>query len=398
MNDASLKTLILDRITRYRSKYKGSSWISDFMSSNERDKIDAVIARLSTILTEEVIGGWSRVFNRPVAATRVEIKWSIDSAIEQPYIELKVSDGRSSYHLGQRSLGFRWYFSFLLFTRFGRDRKRQNIFLFDEPAANLHAKAQSELLSTFSRLSENGDIVVYSTHSHHMVEPRWLSSAYIVENEAIDYEKDDPAGFYARDTNIKITQYRSFVGQNGSRVSYFQPVLDRLHYFEGALTPAGRQIMLEGPSDFFAFSYVLQRLKPKLEINVIPGTGSGSLDTLVSLALARGNRFYVLLDDDESGRKNADRYRQKFFLTEEHVGTIADVIPQRANSALEDLLSDETKSKVVEQFGNKKKASIGQYLAEQCRTGAEGALSDETFENLAEILRKLDAELVQKVP
>lgn len=70
----------------------------------------------------------------------------------------------------------------LLLTGFKlEDSKRKTIYVFDEPAANLHSRAQIELLTYFEKMIGSGDKIIYSTHSHHMVDPRWLSGAYIVE-------------------------------------------------------------------------------------------------------------------------------------------------------------------------------------------------------------------------
>jgi predicted ATP-dependent endonuclease of OLD family len=281
----------------------------------------------------------------------------------------------------------------LLFTRFGRDRSRKNIFLFDEPAANLHAKAQAELLSSFGKLAQGGDVVIYSTHSHHMIEPRWLSSAYIVANDAIDYDQVDSGGIATKDTNIHVTSYRQFVGENGSRVSYFQPVLDRLNYYEGALSPSGTQILVEGISDFYALSYAARRLGVHSDVTIVPGTGSGSLSTLISLALARGASFFVLLDDDTAGRKAAIRYRELFYLTNAQVGTIGDLLPDREGAELESLVSPDTLEMVRAAFGNAKKQSVGQYLAEACRLDTPDAMSEGTLEAYGDLIAGAAARL-----
>lgn len=380
----AMQTHVLNRISKFKNG-QGPNWISALMGSDEKDKIDAVFSRLSGLLTEEVLGAWSRVFNRPASAIRIDARWNIDPQNEQPFVELRISDGMSSYHLHQRSLGFRWFFTFLLFTRFGRDRTRTNIFLFDEPAANLHAKAQAELLSSFSKLAEGGDTIMYSTHSHHMINPEWLSGAYIVENEAIDYD-DVSSSVATRETSIKVTNYRRFVGENGNRVSYFQPVLERLSYSEPKIAAPGAQLLVEGISDFYAFSYARKRALPPQDISIVPGTGSGSLDTLISIALARGHKFLVLLDDDAEGRAAAERYKRLFFLSDDVVTTIGALSSEYSSCALERLLTDDTKEMIEDKYGNSKKSSVGHYLAEACATNRDGDLSDATITKLNDVL------------
>jgi hypothetical protein len=53
---------------------------------------------------------------------------------DQIYIELKIKEGSNSYYIRERSLGFKWYFIFLLFTQFRINRRQNNgklYFLFD---------------------------------------------------------------------------------------------------------------------------------------------------------------------------------------------------------------------------------------------------------------------------
>ena len=49
------------------------------------------------------------------------------------------------------------------------------LFLFDEPASNLHPTAQAALLASLEKLSENA-VVIYTTHSHHLINPLWLET------------------------------------------------------------------------------------------------------------------------------------------------------------------------------------------------------------------------------
>lgn len=384
-DDISLQTHVIDRIDKYKNASNNSNWITKLQNSDDKDKIDAVFSRFSAIITEEVIGSWSKVFNRKTSSTRVDVKWFVDADIEQPYVEMRVSDGSSSYHVHQRSLGFRWYFSFLLFTKFGRDRSKTNFFIFDEPAANLHAKAQTELLNSFKKLSEGGDYVIYSTHSHHMIQPEWLSGAYIVENEAIDYDGRDALGA-PEDTNIIATPYRKFVGENGSRISYFQPVIDRLQYNDPQILPNISQIIVEGASDFYAFSYALRRSKHARDLRITPGTGSGSLGTMISLAMSRGNKFSVLLDDDEAGRKSAAKYKDLFFLGSDNVITLSEISKDYKNKAIEYLISKNIKTKIADMYGNDKKSTIGNYLSEICASDIDDGLDSISIDALLSVI------------
>jgi predicted ATP-dependent endonuclease of OLD family len=98
---------------------------------------------------------------------------------------------------------------FLLFTQFRRGRKSNEatIFLFDEPAANQHSRAQARLLKSFSKIVNNKTYIIYSTHSHYMINLLWLEKSYIVSNSALDYDSDDKIdSFSVRKTKVIATK------------------------------------------------------------------------------------------------------------------------------------------------------------------------------------------------
>ena len=68
------------------------------------------------------------------------------------YVEIRIEENSDSFYISERSVGFRWFFSFLFFILFRKNRKTdlgETLFLLDEPASNLHSTAQKKLLETF---------------------------------------------------------------------------------------------------------------------------------------------------------------------------------------------------------------------------------------------------------
>lgn len=380
---------IIKRINDFKIKDGTASWYSKFHSEVDRRNVESVFQKLSSAITKEVLGNWQRVFNSPVSAKQITIDWNIDTENDDiPYCTFNVSDGESLYQIDQRSLGFRWFFSFLLFTRFKASRERPTIFLFDEPAANLHARAQAQLLQSFERIVNDGNIVFYSTHSHHMIDPRWLTGAYIVENQSIDYDSDDySTTFSVAATNIKVTGYREFVSHQPERTSYFQPVLERLQYQEPILVGSGSQIFLEGISDFYAFEYVRRKTKKFENISLVPGFGAGSLKNAISRALSEGRKFKILLDDDPAGKSAQSSYRSEWYLNDASVVTLGDFDSSLRGKKLEDIIGQGTKDKIKDRFeGKSGKKKVNYYLAEILSSMEEGGLDDNTFLAIENIL------------
>ena len=75
---------------------------------------------------------------------------------------------------------------FLLMTSFHKpsNDNQRPLSLLDEPASNLHSSAQAELLKSFEKLLDKCTLI-YTTHSHHMINVRWLDSAFVVKNAAL---------------------------------------------------------------------------------------------------------------------------------------------------------------------------------------------------------------------
>lgn len=368
----SLEKHVAKRIQDYKESQKSPTWLSMFFGSASKTPIDSVFQKISSAITKEVIGSWQRVFQRAISAKSISIDWNVDAEKgDLPYATFHVSDGESKYAINERSLGFRWFFSFLLFTGFNKGKERKTIFIFDEPAANLHAKAQAELLTSFSKIASDGNKIIYSTHSHHMINPRWLGAAYIVENAALDYDSSDNFGLDTKPTNITATPYRQFVSSFPTRSSYFQPVIEKLEYVPPEIVGSAPYLVVEGISDYYAFTLAKRISGKTYSFNVLPGAGSGASGPILSQLMAQGQRFTLLLDDDSEGKKAATKYADEWFIGADKLMTLKSVDDSYSGMAIEKVLGEEFIKLVqshLEISGKPNKKQIGWYLAESCAT------------------------------
>ena len=383
---------VCQRIRDFQEKESNSNWLSILLGSPSKGPIDSVFQKISNTVTKEVLGSWQRIFQRSISANSIIVEWNVDSEKGNiPYATFLVSDGDSRYAINERSLGFRWFFSFLLFTSFKKASERKTIFLFDEPAANLHAKAQAELLTSFSRIASDGNKIIYSTHSHHMINPKWLGSAYIIENAALDYDKTENFGLDTKPTNIMATSYRQFISKSPSRSSYFQPVIEKLQYVAPELIGSGPYLIVEGISDYYALELARKSLGKKIRFCLMPGVGSGSSGPFISQLMGQAQKFLILLDDDREGRSASKRYMDEWFLGENTVITLQNIDTSFSGKSLESLICEESIKIIKESLNTKSKPSkkqIGWYLAEAC-AGADNEkihLAKNTFEQLEKIL------------
>ena len=366
----SLEKHVAKRIRDYKDSQESTNWLSMFFGSPSKTPIDSVFQKISSAVTKEVIGSWQRIFQRAISAQSISIDWNVDAEKNDlPYATFHVSDGESKYAINERSLGFRWFFSFLLFTCFKKKNKRKTIFIFDEPAANLHAKALAELLTSFSKIASDGNKIIYSTHSHHMINPRWLGAAYIVENAALDYDGADNFGLDTTPTKITATPYRKFVSNFPTRSSYFQPVIEKLEYIHPEVVGSAPYLVVEGITDYYAFNLAGRISGRKYNFNILPGSGSGSSGPIISQLMAQGQPFFILLDDDTEGRKAAKKYTEEWFINSARLSTLGGIDADLLGMAIEKVLGQETTDLIqshLELSGKPNKKQTGWYLSEAC--------------------------------
>lgn len=320
--------------------------VVDRLQSTERAdqrSLAAILLDMSRSITETIFEGWNRIFSRAPTAHEVQLDAETEGDGEA-FLELKIKGPDGYYDLSERSLGFRWFFMFLLMTSFqGKaETSSKPLFLLDEPASNLHSTAQAELLKSFEKLLDRCNLV-YTTHSHYLINIRWLDGAYVVKNAALgslDFADYLNTRVGAR-TSVTATRYRQFVAESPDQTSYFQPVLELLDYRPSVLEPVPNVVLVEGKSDFYILRYVAEVIGLSSNLRFVPGGGAGSLDPLIRLHIGWGKSFIILLDGDAEGKKQLKRYEKEFGqLVAGRCILLPDVCNDSKVTEAEDLLDD----------------------------------------------------------
>jgi hypothetical protein len=291
-------------------------------SEEQSDKVslNQLLLDVGREVTRSVVHAWNDLFHtRELDNKRVAVALgpmtSRDDGTRDVSVRFLLEDSDGIFSIRERSLGFRWFFVYLLLTTYrGQKRAKESeiVFLFDEPASNLHSTAQGLLLGSLRRLSENA-IVLYTTHSHHLIDPDLLGTTFVVSNEGLDPSSVSSTLVSVR-TDIRVQPFRNFAAQHPNRSYYFQPVLDVLEYAPSRLETIPAVVMVEGRSDYYLLRYFQEVIHPvvKSSVSLLPGTGAGSLKPIVQLYLAWGRPFIVLLDSDSAGKQAKRGYEEKF--------------------------------------------------------------------------------------
>jgi predicted ATP-dependent endonuclease of OLD family len=372
--------------------------------SQDRDSLDSVRSKMSSQISKLVFNKKLSVFQSDMSGKSIEVTPpQKDEENKALYMSIRLKDGDDTYYIRERSLGFRWFFTFLLLTQFrvARAKGENPVFVFDEPASNLHQTAQQRLLKALEELIQKSACsVIYTTHSHHLIEPKWLESTYIVKNKALDVEKDD--GYTANMTDIAIESYRNFVGTYPDQRTYFQPILDVLEYKASNLENVPDVVMIEGKSDFYALQYFQDAiLKSERGLNLLPGMGAGGLDSAIQLYYAWGRNFIILLDSDNEGENQKKRYIEKFgSIVTSRIFTFGDINGKWAKHGMEKVIGESDGLKIQQsafpQATKVKKKELGLAIQEGLINKKVVGISTETRENFTNILEFLKVKLEEQ--
>ena len=237
---------------------------------------------------------------------------------------------RVTVSFDERSSGFVWFFSFLVwFSRLQENYGDNLIVLLDEPALSLHARAQADLLRYINERLKPRYQVMYTSHSPFLIDPENWSGVRTVEDTV-------------RDGEILGTK----VGEDLFTVEAdtIFPLQAALGYdITQTLFVGEHTLLVEGPSDLLYLSWFTRKLKNEGRTGldrrwvVCP---VGGIDKVASfVALFGGNRLHVaVFADFHKGQKNKMRsLKESELLKKGHVFT-ADMYTEGDEADTEDLI------------------------------------------------------------
>ncbi|KZC15435.1 AAA family ATPase [Rhodanobacter sp. FW104-R8] len=244
------------------------------------------------------------------------------------YIRIKNRRHGVTVPFDQRSKGFIWFFSFLVWFDAVQSRaatKDALVLLLDEPGLNLHALAQADFLAYIRELSEQHQII-YSTHSPFMVDSARLEDVRVVEDRIKD--------------GTKVTG--DLAGSSDESVFPLQAALG--YSIAQNLFIAKKNILIEGPADLI----LLQHVSALLEAEGKQGLGDailvpvGGLDKLATfVALLGSNKLKLVVLHDRAAtphQRLEDLVRQKLIERKRVLDFSMFLESQAGEADIEDLL------------------------------------------------------------
>ncbi len=271
--------------------------IDELINADEYEDYRAELEATEATITDELFKYWNTNNNLDIVFDIEKVEKKINNnqhTIIEHILNIRVKNNRNrvSLPLKNRSKGFNWFFSFLVwFKRIQEDKHSNYILLLDEPGLNLHASAQNDLLKFIEDLTQDYQII-YTTHSPFMIEP------------------------------LKLDRVRTVIEtQNGTQVSdsiqdkdpnTLFPLQAALGYdIAQNLFISEKNLLVEGVSDLIylqIISSILEknnRIFLNKDITIVPVGGMDKVATFISLLRGNDLQIVCLLDSFNDAKSKA---------------------------------------------------------------------------------------------
>lgn len=231
---------------------------------------------------------------------------TVTEKIGKPHLIFWISDGTTKLFPKQRSLGVRWFVSFYLQLSATKKLNHDRIFILDEPGANLHAKAQADVLKLINHLRK--DITIfYSTHSPQMIEYEKLHRVRAVQRDGT--KEDSPT--------VVIDGY--LLGSASSDT--LSPILAAMgtDMSKQTVIQKHRNVLLEEISGYYYLKAFWQLTNTDEIVHFIAASGVNKLPSMVNMFLGWGLEFIVAVDDDKAGREVFKQLKRDLFADQDNL-------------------------------------------------------------------------------
>lgn len=292
-SDIELRSLASKRISELTSSEKtGKAFLEladidteKIIDESDFERYIAELEATEAIIAQELFKYWKSNENLDVKFS-IKNKTDTSNRVIDNILNIRIKNTRTgvSLPLSNRSKGFNWFFSFLVwFMKIQETGNTRYILLLDEPGLNLHAKAQEDLLRFIDDLAVNYQII-YTTHSPFMVDSTKFNRVRtIYEDKEIGTKISDSVDETDSDTLFPL---QAALGYNIAQNLFISK----------------RNLLVEGLSDLLyleGMSNLLVeqgRIGLSEKITIMPVGGADKIATFISLLRGNNLNFACLLD------------------------------------------------------------------------------------------------------
>jgi predicted ATPase len=303
--------------------------LSELLKSDFRTRQNTM-NRANAKVSEDFRKFWSQTIgNHAYLTLKCEITNYASSEGEKsgmPHLVFWISDGNTQLYPAQRSRGTRWFISFYLQLKASENDARGLMFLLDEPGANLHAKAQVDVLKLINNLSKEKSVVVYSTHSGQLLEYSKLYRVCAVQRSSD--EDDSPT--------LIINAHHLGTASSDT----LSPVLSAMgiDFSQNNVIKKYNNVLLEEMSGYYYISAIWRLTNQTKEISLIAATGVSKIEALANMFRGWGLSFIIAVDDDSAGRDAYKSIKKSMFADDDELAK-ENLVRFKECKSIEDIFS-----------------------------------------------------------
>ena len=245
---------------------------------------------------------------------------------------------RATVNFDERSTGFIWFFSFLIwFSQMRENYGDKLVVLLDEPGLTLHGKAQQDLLRYIRERLQPSHQVIYTTHSPFMLDVEKIFSLRTVE-DMVSYKRvggRDVEEFHGTKVGQQILSRDQ---------DTILPLQGHLGYDIASTLFVGPYVLVvEGPSEFTYLHWFARQLASQdregldLRWAIAPAEGASKVTSFVTLFKGRGLKIAALMDYHDDQKGMVDKLLKSKLIDEEHLLKTTDFVKQE-EADIEDLI------------------------------------------------------------
>ena len=290
-----------------RAFNKIGSSIFDIINEPEENIKLGLLSDVEHEINKTLIKEWGKISLDDSDCLSIKLQIEKDNILTVQIVEKK-GDKNRFFKIEERSKGFLWFFNFVMKIKYNPKSTGSNndiIYLLDEPGSYLHSVAQERLCHMIKNISNKDGKVIYCTHTHHLLDPKYIPTKYIY---IVQKDKAKKNIELSKITNVKT---------DIKKMSELQPVYEALGVSDwDFFTQKQKIILVEGIHDKYALEIFLQ---DKLSSYVImPCVNAESIYNNIPRLIAYNKNYIALWDNDDEGEEYYKKAVKFFGKLEEH--------------------------------------------------------------------------------
>ena len=356
-----------------RAFSKAGYSIFDTVKENDINIRNGIISDVETEINKTLIKEWSRISLDNSNCLSIKL----DIVNNQLTVHIVEKNGKADrfFKIEDRSKGFLWFFNFVMKIKYNPKSTGSNsdiIYLLDEPGSYLHSSAQEKLCKMIKEISVKEGIVIYCTHTHHLLDPKYIPPKYISIIKK---------GRNKEITINKITQLKT----DFKKLSELQPVYEALDVSDiDFFFNRDKIILVEGIHD----KYALELFTNLGDDNIImPCVNAESIYSNLGRMIAYNKKYVAVWDNDDEGIEYFNKANNNYGKNESKRFLVLPNLYDKKKVRMEEMFNDNDFDKLSKLLGMPSNSSYSNIMtnlivsSEETKIEAKKIVNSKTIES-----------------